>query len=260
MRFGTFRAVLEAATGWKVGQSLELPGFPGKEFSETFVFVDPVDSSRNVASAVAPETLVRFVLASREYIRSPDERFFFPPEREPWSPDKLSSTAGPRLGNLVSVSFQKLDLIDDVLYPQFRKSIANLTALLSRADFEVEKSTIHVDHRTHLLIELSSISLPKEKKHRGPPANSESVKDFLAKWNSEGSSKPFVENGRWYVVIDREHTRADDLLKAKIRSVPLGKDVKQLGSYDIESGRELLRSEHLAALTHHFDERLPWQR
>jgi len=260
MRFGSFRGVLEAASQWKVGEVLSLPGYEGKEFSEPMTFIDPVDSSRNVASAVSAETLLRFMVASREYLRAPDRKFFFPAERVAWDADKVRQFAGKRLENLLSVSFPSLDLIDDVVYPQLRKSLVNISALLERTDFEVEKTSIHVDELTHLMVELSSISLPKERKHRGPPVNSENVPDFLAKWESTGISRPYVESGRWFVTVNREFEHADDLLEARLAQVPLGKDVKEQGGYVVESGDELLVKKHMAALTRHFDERMPWER
>lgn len=260
MRFGSFQKVLEAASGWTVGQVLELPGFEGKEFPEPLTFIDPVDSARNVASAVALETLLRFVLASREYLKAPDRKFFFPAERGTWNSERVREKAGKRIDNMISVTFAKLDLIDDVVYPQLRKSLVNMAALLERSDFEVEKTSVHVDGLTHLLVELKSMSLPKEKKHRGPPANSENVKDFLAKWNSLGVSAPFIEAGRWYVIVDRQFVRADALLKAKLKDIPLGKDVKKHGGLEVVSGKKLLQEEHLAALSRHFDEQMPWQR
>ncbi|MCU0852232.1 MAG: CCA tRNA nucleotidyltransferase [Thermoplasmata archaeon] len=260
MRFGAFKAVLEAARDWTVGQALELPGHPGKEFPEPLTFIDPVDATRNVASAVSHETLLRFILASREYLSSPDSKFFFPAERGEWSAAELRERAGDRLGNIISVSFQRMDLIDDVVYPQFRKSLASITALLEREEFEIEKTSIHVDDRTHLVVEVGSMALPKSKKHRGPPVNSENVSEFLAKWNSVGKSAPYIEDGRWYVMIERKHERADQLVKAKLDDIPLGKDVKKLGKFKVISGPEVLAKEHLAALTKHFDERMPWQR
>jgi tRNA nucleotidyltransferase (CCA-adding enzyme) len=153
-----------------------------------------------------------------------------------------------------------MDLIDDVVYPQFRKSLASITALLEREEFEIEKTSIHVDDRTHLVVEVGSMALPKSKKHRGPPVNSENVSEFLAKWNSVGKSAPYIEDGRWYVMIERKHERADQLVKAKLDDIPLGKDVKKLGKFKVISGPEVLAKEHLAALTKHFDERMPWQR
>lgn len=260
MRFGTFRAVLDAAKDWKVGEALELPGFPGKEFPEPLAFIDPVDPTRNVASAVSHETLLRFILASREYLAKPDRKFFFPEDRGVWSVPEIKKVAGGRLENIVSISFPKMDLIDDVVYPQLRKSLSSVTALLEREEFVIEKTSIHVDDMTHLTVEVAAMVLPKSRKHRGPPVNSENVNDFLAKWNSNAKSAPYIENGRWYVMIERKYERADELVKAKLDDIPLGKDVKKLGRFEVVGGPGVLSKEHLAALTKHFDERMPWQR
>ncbi len=260
MRFGIFKEVLEAARGWKVGEALELPGFPGKEFREPLTFIDPVDSTRNVASAVSADTMLRFIIASREYLKSPHMKFFFPAERKPWSASELRVKAGARIGNMISITFPKLDLIDDVVYPQLRKSLAAVTAMLEREEFETEKTSLFVDDRTHLTVELVSMTLPKERKHRGPPVKSENVNEFLDKWNSGGVSPPFVEDGRWYVMTLRKWVRGDDAVKAKLSSLPLGKDVKARGGFDVESGEGLLEKRHLGALTNHFDSRMPWER
>jgi tRNA nucleotidyltransferase (CCA-adding enzyme) len=260
MRFGSFRAVLASGKDWKVGDALELPGFPGSEFPEPLTFIDPVDPKRNVASAVAPETMLRFILACREYLSNPSVKFFFSVERVAWDSGRVREVAGKRIQNLLSVTFPKLDLIDDVVYPQLRKSLAAITALLERAEFEVEKTSIHVDEVSHLLVELVSMSLPKSRKHRGPPVNSENVNEFLAKWNTLGISAPYIESGRWYVMTEREYERADALVKAKLEAIPLGKDVMKQKSFDVQSADALLTSKHLAALTRHFDDGMPWQR
>jgi tRNA nucleotidyltransferase (CCA-adding enzyme) len=260
MRFGGFKQVLEAASSWAVGESIHLPGYEGKEFTDPLAFIDPVDSSRNVASAVSAETFLRFIRASRGYLRAPGRKFFFPAPRADWDMGTIRKVAGKRLANLVSITFPNLDLIDDVVYPQLRKSLANISALLERAEFEIEKTSIHVDELSHLTVELESMTLPAKRKHRGPPVNSENVSEFLAKWNSLGVSKPYVEEGRWYVTVRRDYVRADDLLKAKLSHVPLGKDIKAQGKFNIYSGEQLLAKEHLGAMTRHFDERMPWER
>lgn len=260
MRYGSFRKVLEAATEWKVGEALELPDHPGNEFPEPLTFIDPVDPTRNVASAVSPETLLRFIVSSREYLKSPRPEFFFPRPVEVWSPEKVREVAGARLQKIMSVDFPKLDLIDDVTYPQLRKTLSAITALLERSEFEIEKTSILVDDESHLLVELTTMSLPETRKHRGPPVNSENVNEFLAKWNSLGVSKPYTEAGRWYVMTVREFERGDELVRAKISTLPLGKDVQKQGKFEVVSGEGLLDKRHLAALTHHFDDRMPWQK
>lgn len=260
MRFDGFGEVLKAATQWKRGEHLELPGHPGKEFDEPLTFIDPVDVSRNVASAVSVETLLLFIRASREYLESPSERFFFPKDRRAWSAEKVRAAAGPRLGNIVSVSFPKMDLIDDVAYPQLRKTLSAAVSMLEREEFEVERTSIHVDGRAHLVMELASAELPEERRHRGPPEHSENAKAFLAKWRSLGVSKPFLDRGRWFVMARREHTHADDLLRAQVRKLRLGKDVKKVQDIAVLTGPDMLEKGHLGALTNHLDERYPWER
>ncbi len=260
IRFGGFREVLKAASSWKVGEALELPEHPGKEFPESLTFIDPVDPTRNVASAVAVETLLRFVHASREYLATQDIRFFFPRPVEIWDAEKLQMIAEERLGRVIAITFPKLDLIDDVSYPQLRKSLSSVAALLGRHDFEVEKTTVHVDAESHLLVELAAMTLPKERKHRGPPVNSENAGEFLTKWQTLGVSKPYVEDGRWYVMVRRKHVRGDDLVRDELKGLTLGKDVRKAGPVEVHSGDALVETRHLAALTYHFDERMPWQR
>ena len=94
----------------------------------------------------------------------------------------------------------------------------------------------------------------------GPPVNSENVNEFLAKWSAIGMSAPYIEDGRWWVMAQREYEKADDLLRAKLGDIPLGKDVKKLKEVKVEADDDLLTVKHLAALTHHFDERMPWER
>lgn len=260
MRFGGFKEVLDAAGSWKDGEHIELSGHEGKEFDEPLTFIDPVDTSRNVASAVSRETLLLVIRASREYLRTPSDRFFFPAERQAWTPAELRRAAGARLDNTVSISFPKPDLIDDVIYPQLRKSLAAAVALLERHEFEVEKATVHGDGQVHLVIELASASLPGERRHRGPPEKSENSKEFLAKWRKKGLSPPFVEGGRWYVIAKRDFTRADGLLREELRTLSLGKDVKKVDDISVLAMPAILKKEHLAALTDHFDERAPWER
>ena len=53
-------------------------------FPEPMVIVDPVDKGRNVASAVQPEKLYSLIAASRAFLQTPSNAFFFPPKTEPF--------------------------------------------------------------------------------------------------------------------------------------------------------------------------------
>jgi tRNA nucleotidyltransferase (CCA-adding enzyme) len=260
MRFGDFDGVLTAASGWRRGEALDLPGHPGDAFPEPLTFVDPVDSGRNVASAVSMESLKRLIAAARKYLEHPDIRFFYPKGVRSWSAGKIVSEAGERIDNIVAVSFTAPDLIDDVLYPQLRKSVSSMTAMLRRNDFYIAKTTLDAGRDVCVLIELESMELPESRVHRGPPSGSPNTHEFLAKWGDAGLSPPYEENGRWYVVVERRHRRADDLLREKLPTLALGKDIMKVQPMEVVSGRDALTSNHPRALTRHLDERMPWER
>jgi len=262
LKFGSFQEVTAAAHGWNRGEHLALPDHPGDQFDEPLTFVDPVDSSRNVASAVSLETMLRFISACRAYTGSPSTKFFFPEDRETWTGDRITKVAGERLKNTIALVMPTLDLIDDVLWPQLRKTMSSVIALLHRNEFEVESSSIDViGKHMYLMVELRCSLLDGEMRHRGPPsiADQSNVREFLSKWNDRGISKPFEENGRWYVIARREYPSAEELVRARFRTLRLGKDIQGLEDVEVFSGRKLLEDGHLEALTAHFDSRMPWE-
>ena len=69
-----------------------------------------------------------------------------------------------------------------------------------------------------------------------------------------------MERGRWYVIARRDVTRGDELLRQEMRRLSLGKDVKKVNELSVLTGPEMLKKQHLAALTEHFDDSAPWDR
>ena len=54
-------------------------------FPEPLTIIDPVDKGRNVASAVLPQKLYKFVAASRAFLEKPSIDFFYPPKLKTYS-------------------------------------------------------------------------------------------------------------------------------------------------------------------------------
>ncbi|MCQ5377684.1 MAG: CCA tRNA nucleotidyltransferase, partial [Candidatus Methanomethylicia archaeon] len=80
--YGSFEAVLEAVSRWKEGEVVEVVGGAAQisNVKGTLLYVsDPVDPRRNAAAAVTAKAYASFIAASRAYLKSPDEKFFFPP-------------------------------------------------------------------------------------------------------------------------------------------------------------------------------------
>ncbi|MGC1120184.1 MAG: CCA tRNA nucleotidyltransferase [Candidatus Methanofastidiosia archaeon] len=208
IKYDTFDQVLENVSTLRPGECLCLEA-PSKEFTEPLVFVDPVDSERNVAAVVSLENLTRLVYHAREFLKNPEPSYFF---REPESYARISGT------ELYRIDFQ-LDVIDDILFPQLRKTRDYMVKTLEHHGFRVFNTAVF---DKGILIELSVFELPPSKKHLGPPVyKKEHCEQFLQKHSLAG-----VHEDRIYAVIDRKYVRAQDLLRDLLKSRQgFGKDL-----------------------------------
>jgi tRNA nucleotidyltransferase (CCA-adding enzyme) len=260
IRYGDFASVIEEAAAWKAGLALSIEPAQHKGFDTPLVFYDPVDASRNVSSALSADSFARFVHACQEYRRAPDPRFYFPPVREDWTLSRIRTVAKERGTALLVVALDRPDLTDDNLYPQIRKTMDAIVALLSKSDFEVLDKAFLAGPRIYFAFELLHGTLPAAKKHRGPPVWIDQAANFLTKWQEGGLSEPFIEDGRWMVMIRREEVRADALLAKRSRELSVGSDMKNLEGIVVALGARAMRSANRAVLTELLDKRKPWER
>ena len=190
-------------------------------FPEPLVIVDPVDKGRNVASAVQPQKLYEFVAASQAYIKKPSETFFYPPKTKPLQIAKLKSQLANRGSSTVFIVISQMPAVPDVLWGQLYRTKRSLSKLLEFADFRVLKDTVWSNEQTLsvFIFELENQILPTVKKHLGPPLEREiECKSFLAKYseNPRVISGPYVEDGRWIVLVPRKATDAVELLTERL--------------------------------------------
>ena len=196
IKYATFRGVLEAASSWKKKEYLFLEENPKKKFREPFVFVDPVDLERNVAAVLSLENFAKFVHHSREFLENPDVSYFF---REPEQYSRVKGT------ELYRIDFH-VDLIDDILFPQLRKTRDFLVKVLETHGFRVFNSAVY---DSGILLELSVFQLPPIKKHVGPPIyEREHCERFSEKNVVAGFQKE-----RIYALVQRKYVKAHSLLQ-----------------------------------------------
>ncbi|TET91134.1 MAG: CCA tRNA nucleotidyltransferase [Methanomassiliicoccales archaeon] len=233
LEYGSFRKVLKGASKWRKGAVLELEKKASKKFTEPLIVVDPVDSGRNVASALSLNQFARFIQLSRFYLKNPKMKFFFP--LRPKKPTKagIQKRLKARGTDFLTVAIKKPDMVDDVLYPQIRKAVRSIANLCERNEFVVYDSGFHVlENEILFLIELKSARLPVVRKHKGPTAWVGNVDDFLQKW--ERSRKkvagPYVENGHFYFDLKRDHAEAKTLLRRELKNLGLGKNLDEVVS------------------------------
>lgn len=229
LNYRTLTNVLTHAADWRKpwiidyeshyrGREDEIP----KIFEEPLVVVDPVDKGRNVASPVRQERLTEFVAASRSFLRSPSEEFFFPQPTRAFTKRQLVQSIGSRGTSLVFIQFGPVKTVPDILWGQLYKTQRSLHNMIVKNDFHVVNSAVWSDEQqlNLLVFEMENRFLPESKRHVGPPIEKRlECESFLNKHleSPVTVSGPLLENGRWVVNVKRKHLDAVELLHENLK-------------------------------------------
>ena len=223
--YGSFINVLKAASDWHGRILIDLEGhYRGEEekalkiFDQPLIVVDPVDKSRNVASAVRRERLSEFIAASRCFLEDPRIEFFFPPRIKPFSADEALKIMKSKGTSFILLQTRSVNAVPDVLWGQLYKTQRALRELISRYDFEILRDAVWSDEKTIItfIFELGSRLLPSVEKHMGPPVmKKKDCMRFLEKHlkSERLVSGPRIEGDRWVIERKRQYRDAYILLK-----------------------------------------------
>ncbi|MBI4018279.1 MAG: CCA tRNA nucleotidyltransferase [Candidatus Aenigmarchaeota archaeon] len=215
LKYGSFEAALKAAASWEPGAVIALDNrqYDRKKFyNQPLVLIDPTDTGRNVAANLNPDNFVRFVLAARNFLKKPDESYFYYGHPKPLSARQLSLLKA-RGTSFVVLRMKRPDIIEDILFPQMRRALKRLETLLKQNDFVTIGAVMHIDKEMHLIFELACERLPNIKKMVGPPIFSKKhSEEFLDKYN-DAEFGPYIEDIYWVVEKKRGFVTAPSLLK-----------------------------------------------
>lgn len=258
VRYGTFRKVLEAATTWGQKPRLFIDKMKGPSIESAIVFYDPVDTNRNVASAVYEDTLCLFETAAKDYLDNPREEFFFPKTRDPIERDELAKACSERDVRLVSVSFGKPDVLEDSIHAQAWKTQYAIVSKIERFGFgPIRAHHVILDDAIEIAVEIECDRLSSTCKHVGPPTWVHNSSDFLKKWKGCGYGGPFIENGRWNVIADRQYSDVKTMLLSETANSGIGKDI-DTGTMRIMDHDETLADADCGLLTELLFPIMPW--
>jgi tRNA nucleotidyltransferase (CCA-adding enzyme) len=260
LKYGDFQGAISAGSTWYSGMELALNGEDGSGFRSSLVFIDPVDRNRNVASALSVDAFATFVRACTEYGRKNDRRFFFPGPAIPLDMDEIMKRLN-RLGTkVVTVRTHRPDLTDDNLYPQIQKTVEGLLGLLDQFGYKVIDRAYLAGDDVSFMIMLENDKLSDCTLHLGPPVWVSNSENFLKRWQEEGASRPFIKDGRWVVMAEREHPYAADLLRERYRVASLGSAFRKMESIEVFDHSASLVPEFREILSKMMDKRFVWER
>ncbi len=257
IRYVTFRKVLEASSNWNFGTKVTLTNGRFAKFPSPLVFIDPVDETRNVASALSVEQFAKYIYACKEFLESPNERFFFPLVRSDLDEDAVKKYFEQTDFKVVIVSSPRPDGIDDNIYPQTRKTMEGIRTILEQGDFEVLDKNFEIGHDTRMAFLLMTDKVSDCHKHVGPPVWMDNSEVFLSRWRGHCAGGPYIEGGRWVAMIRRNHTTAHGLLVKEMAKASIGSAFKGM-EFSVIPHEQVMSGGYESILTELLDKRFPW--
>lgn len=257
--YGGFLNALKAVAEWKEGVKLNFGNGEGNFSRVAMIFYDPVDGKRNVASAVHVDTLSRFITAAKRYLENPDRRFFFPNERKPLDKSAIRQRILVRGSTLISVSFRRPNVLDDILHAQIWKTELAIEKRLHYYGFDPLRAVHSITDREVIFVfELATDTLSETYVHEGPVPWVNNADNFLKVWANNPYGSPFILDGRWRVVRKRPFRDAGNMILKEATQLGVGKDLNP-NSIRIRDHEETIEYVDAAILTEMLDPRFPWE-
>ncbi len=141
LKYGSFESVLRGLSTISRGEVLSVESFDkgyASSFQSAFVILDPVDTMRNLGTAISTENAGRLVLRARSLLSKPSESYFHTPAQREF---KRSSSNVELLKRTLVVTFRNRPRSDDILWGELRKSISALVTRMEILGFKVLRST-----------------------------------------------------------------------------------------------------------------------
>ncbi|NKQ39525.1 MAG: CCA tRNA nucleotidyltransferase [Methanosarcinales archaeon] len=222
--YGSFSLCIHAADTWKPNLLIDLKNHGTQKFKTPLIVIDPTDPARNVAAALSIDKFCTFIDYSREFIKNPSEKFFFPDEKKPITNSEIIEKQKNKGSSIIAIVFEKPDIIDDIFYPQLYKMEQSIVKLIENHEFKIFKSgTWAEDGIAVIIIDLFSSTLPNIKHNIGPPIwEKVHAERFKSKYQVRDCYSLYIKNGKFIAEIPREFTDIRQLIKSKIFECSIG--------------------------------------
>jgi len=193
IHYKSFDNVLKSAANWKFGEYIDIKKKGKKDdFKDPLIVIDPVDSKRNVASALSMERLSEFIHYSRMFISSPSVEYFHKKKR-------LFVKRFPE--SEVYVLIFEGEMLDDIIFPQLRKSAKYISTVLEKNDFKpLSYGLFKKGDLSGIVFEVERYMLSPITRHYGPKVFDRANYDsFVSKYK-----ETFIDGDRIYTLRPRQ--------------------------------------------------------
>ena len=211
LKFGSFLQTLQHLSRAKQGEIVTLEPYDQDlvaSFKSPLVILDPVDTNRNLGSAISAANVGKLVLQSRRLLANPSIRYFLP-QKEKLRPTKNSSLLLPRI---FIVTFKNDLRSPDILWGELRRSSTSIADKLTRIGFHVVRYSAASDEKRNsaLLFLLAGDKIDPLSIRQGPDYfRADEVDKYYKKNHSKALLTWMDVDGKVKSIFERESKLAD---------------------------------------------------
>jgi tRNA nucleotidyltransferase (CCA-adding enzyme) len=233
LKYGSFVSVLTAISNIKEDKNVISIGKFDEDvlkiFQSPLIIIDPIDSRRNLGTAISAESVGKAVLAARAFLEKPSLNFF----RE--KKETYNETLKKIYSNLLIVEFTYRQRSPDIIWGQIKRTLNAISKQLLIANFTVIRSIGDIDENGHatFVFLLEAITLPPYMTRTGPHIFrtrdtasfiSENIKKSLMMWiDNEMKVKSLVKrkttNAKEYVKLILANKKDVGVTKGLIKDI-----------------------------------------
>ena len=199
--YNDFLGVLQAVNNWDFNTKIALEDeheVSLNKFNDPLIVIDPTDSNRNVASAVARTTISKFIMASRLFLNNPALDFF---KEKIFRNLNYNQLVG-KIENipLLILEIENKDLLKDIVWSKIRRLGKKLNIYLNEEDFKILKLNYYYNEdssKAYVFVIVNNLQRSGLKLSIGPKVNSiVHCENFIN--NSRASFGPYIKEDYLY--------------------------------------------------------------
>ena len=207
--YGSFEKTIKKISEMKKGQMI---GRSQKKFDSPIVIIDPIDSNRNLGAAISIDSLGKFVLASRSFLKKPSKKFFNKP---------ISKRVMKNTDKIIVVQFRFKNRSDDIIWGQIKRASNALKTQLELGGFAVLRNSSIKDEKENaaLIFLLHAKKIENSLVRVGPEISSKAHCEKFILANSKKSQLMWIdEKGKIKSLQKRKYDDAILFLKNLLKN------------------------------------------
>ncbi|MGB9168512.1 MAG: CCA tRNA nucleotidyltransferase [Nitrososphaeraceae archaeon] len=193
------------------------------KFHSPIIIIDPIDENRNLGAAISAESLSKFIMASRTFLKHPSMYFFnfqqsFTKVTKVVEDQKKSDI----LSNLIIIKFHYSSRSPDIISGQLKKLTKAITKQTNSFDFNVIKSQCYIKDECDLaliVLLLEFKKLPSYMVNKGPDIfMKDEVSNFIKKNKNNSIFTWINEEMKIFCLKERKNDDIIEFLKEAMTS------------------------------------------